>query len=94
MHVDGIVSDAIVPDGRAALPAPAKDDASAFAGMIDAAGARLDTADRAEAAFANGSGGLQEMVVARAQADIALQIAAAAAQHAVQSINTLLGMQV
>jgi flagellar hook-basal body complex protein FliE len=89
MHVD-----AIVPDAPPALPEQTGDDASAFGGMLDAAGARLDAADRAESAFANGSGGLQEMVVARAQADVALQIAAAAAQHAVQSINTLLGMQV
>ncbi len=90
MHVD-----AIVPDGPPPLPdRSGSDDATRFGGMLDAAGARLDAADRAEAAFTNGTGGLQEMVVARAQADVALQIAAAAAQHAVQSINTLLGMQV
>jgi flagellar hook-basal body complex protein FliE len=88
MHVE-----AIVPDAAPARP-DRPDDANLFGGMLDAAGARLDAADRAEAAFARGSGGLQEMVVSRAQADVALQIAAAAAQHAVQSINTLLGMQV
>ena len=88
MHVDAIVPDA--PGARTDTSA----DASAFGTMHDAAGARLDAADQAETAFANGSGGLQEMVVSRAQADVALQIAAAAAQHAVQSINTLLGMQV
>jgi len=88
MHVDPIVPD-VAP---AAPPQPAV--ANGFAKLIDAAGAQLDAADRAEAAFAAGRGGLQEMVVARADADVALQIAAAAAQHAVASINTLLGMQV
>jgi flagellar hook-basal body complex protein FliE len=88
MHVEAIVPD--LP--QAASPRSA--DANAFRMMIDAAGTRLDAADRAESAFANGTGGVQEMVVARAQADVALQIAAAAAQHAVQAINTLLGMQV
>jgi len=89
MHVE-----AIVPDIAPARPAEPASDANVFAAILDATGARLDAADRAEDAFTSGSGGLQEMVVARAQADVALQIAAAAAQHAVQSINTLLGMQV
>ena len=88
MHVD-----AIVPDVPAASPAQSED-GGAFAKIVDSAGAQLDAADRAEAAFVDGSGGVQEMVVARAQADVALQIAAAATQHAVTSINTLLGMQV
>ena len=34
------------------------------------------------------------MVVERARADIALQVAATAAQRAAQSISTLLGMQI
>jgi len=89
MHVD-----AIVPDVAPARSDEPSGDANAFGEILDATGARLDADDRAEAAFTNGSGGLQEMVVARAQADVALQIAAAAAQHAVQSINALLGMQV
>jgi flagellar hook-basal body complex protein FliE len=88
MHVD-----AIVPDASPRPPA-AGGDTNGFGALLDAAGARLDAADGAEAAFTAGRGGLQEMVVARAQADVALQIAAAAAQHAVQSLNTLLGMQV
>ncbi len=87
--------DVLVPDGPAApstprAGAPATD---AFARLVDAASAILDGADRAEAAFTAHRGGLQEMVVERARADIALQIAATAAQRTAQSLTTLLGMQ-
>jgi len=68
-------------------------DASAFARLVDAAGAILDRADGAEAAFAAHRGGLQEMVIERARADIALQVAATASQRAAQGLATLLGMQ-
>jgi flagellar hook-basal body complex protein FliE len=54
----------------------------------------LGSADAAEAAFAHGRGGLQEMVVSRARADIMLSIAATGAQRAAQALNTLLGMQI
>jgi len=87
--------DVLVPDGPAA-PVAARNDASstnAFARLVDAAGAVLDRADAAERAFAAHRGGLQEMVVERARADIALQIAATAAQRTAQSVATLLGMQ-
>ena len=88
----------LVPDAprcrRAARAAAARADGDAFARLVDAAGAILAGADRAEAAFAAHRGGLQEMVVERARADIALQVAATAAQRAAQSISTLLGMQV
>jgi hypothetical protein len=67
---------------------------NAFARLVDAAGAILEGAERAEAAFAAHRGGLQEMVVERARADLALQVAATAAQRAAQSVSTVLGMQV
>jgi hypothetical protein len=94
--------DVLVPDGPAAPsgplapggPAASHPDGDAFARLVDAAGSVLAGADRAEAAFAAHRGGLQEMVVERARADIALQIAATAAQRAAQSVATLLGMQV
>jgi hypothetical protein len=88
--------DVLVPDGPAAPhgPQPAGADANAFARLLDAAGAILTGADRAETAFAAHRGGLQEMVVERARADIALQVAASAAQRAAQSVSTLLGMQI
>ncbi|MEA2787450.1 MAG: hypothetical protein QOF71_3554 [Candidatus Eremiobacteraeota bacterium] len=93
MRVDVLVPDAPLgpqPPG----PRPAQADGDAFARLVDAAGAILAGADRAEAAFAAHRGGLQEMVVERARADIALQVAATAAQRAAQSISTLLGMQI
>lgn len=79
---------AIPPDAHAAPPA------HPFAQLVDAAGAALGTADAAETAFAHGRGGLQEMVVARARADIMLSVAATGAQRAAQALNTLLGMQI
>lgn len=88
--------DVLIPDGPVSPrgPQPADADANAFARLLDAAGAILTGADRAETAFAAHRGGLQEMVVERARADIALQIAATAAQRAAQSVSTLLGMQI
>jgi hypothetical protein len=87
--------DLLVPDGPAAPQGPQPEPRSnAFARLVDAAGAILEGADRAEAAFAARRGGLQEMVVERARADIALQIAASAAQRTAQSISTLLALQI
>ena len=90
MRVDLLVPDA--PPPRGAQPSAAG--ANAFAQLVDAAGSLLERADRAEAAFAAHRGGLQEMVVERARADIAVQVAATAAQRAAQSLATLLGMQI
>ena len=91
MRVDVLVPDGPVPP---AGPQPSGAGGDAFARLVDAAGAILAGADRAEAAFAAHRGGLQEMVVERARADIALQVAATAAQRAAQSVSTLLGMQI
>ena len=95
MRVDVLIPDTAAPQAalRDAAPAPNAHGASAFARLVDAAGAILENADRAEAAFAAHRGGLQEMVVERARADVALQIAATAAQRTAQSISALLGMQ-
>lgn len=90
MRVELLVPDAPPPRGARAATGPA----TAFAQLVDAAGALLEGADRAEAAFAAHRGGLQEMVVERARADIAVQVAATAAQRTAQSLATLLGMQI
>jgi flagellar hook-basal body complex protein FliE len=66
----------------------------ALSRALDAAGNALGRADEAERQFAAGRGGLQEMVVERAQADVALAIAGAAAARTVAALNTILGMQV
>ena len=88
--------DLLVPDGPAAPHGPQAEPApgNAFQRLVDAAGSILAGADRAEAAFAARRGGLQEMVVERARADIALQIAASAAQRAAQSVSAVLAMQI
>jgi flagellar hook-basal body complex protein FliE len=72
--------------------------ASAFGGALSqafaAVGGALENADAAERAFAHGHGGLQEMMVERVQADVALSIAATAASRATQAVSAVLGMQV
>jgi flagellar hook-basal body complex protein FliE len=88
MRIEPLVPDRTV--GAPAAPAAG----SGFGALVDAAGAALDAADGAERAFAAGRGGLTEMVVERARADIALQIAVAGAQRVTQSAQTLLGMQI
>ncbi len=96
MRVDSLVPDTAGPlssPGPVAAPAGATP-GNAFGKLVDAAGAILGQADTAEARFAAHEGGLQEMVVERARADIALQIAATAAQRSAQALQTLLGMQI
>jgi flagellar hook-basal body complex protein FliE len=83
---------------QADAPLGADGDASSFAGALeralDGAGRALEQAERAEASFVRGRGGLQEMVLERAQADVALSLATAAASRSVQALTTLMGMQV
>ena len=70
----------------------------AFAGALRAAfagaGSALERADAAERAFATRHGGLQEMVLERARADVVLSLATAAASRTAQALSTILGMQV
>ena len=61
--------------------------------LADASGA-LDRAASAETAFVSGHGGLQEMVLERAQADVVLAVATTAASRAAQSLSAILNMQV
>jgi hypothetical protein len=65
-----------------------------FAQLLDGVGAALERADRAENAFGNHRGGLVEMMVERASADVMLGLATSAAQRTTQAVSTLLGMQV
>lgn len=78
-------------------PAPVSaslDFAGAVSKAFGAASKALAHADRAEHAFVSGRGGLQEMTLERAQADVALSIASATTTHVAQSLQTILGMQV
>ena len=70
------------------------DFAAALMRALDEAGTALGRADDAERRFISGRGGLQEMVIERAQADVILGIAGAAAARTVQALTTILGMQV
>jgi len=54
----------------------------------------LDRAAAAEQAFLNGRGGLQELVLERAQADVVLAVATTAASRAAQSLSTIFNLQV
>jgi hypothetical protein len=96
MRVDNLVPDVAPPRGPSTADGGtvnAGAHGNAFGALVDAAGALLDRAGVAEAQFTAHKGGLQEMVVERARADIALQVAATAAQRAAQGLQTLLGMQ-
>jgi flagellar hook-basal body complex protein FliE len=84
----------LVPDADAAPAVAPLGNAQPFGSLVDAAASALRDADAAEAAFAAHRGGLQEMVVERARADIALEIAATGAQRVTQGLQTLLGMQI
>jgi flagellar hook-basal body complex protein FliE len=91
MQIEALVPD-VAPDAPSVTALP--DAGRAFGDLVDAASGVLAKADDAERAFAAHRGGLQEMVVERARADIALQLAAASAQRVTQGLQTLLGMQI
>ena len=88
MKIDRLVPD-VAPVVSAPVPA-----GSIFTALVDAAGAQLERADRAETAFTSGRGGITEMMIERARADIALQIATTTASRATQALNSVLGMQI
>jgi flagellar hook-basal body complex protein FliE len=69
-------------------------DAGAFAKALDSLGTILGGADSAENSFAYGGGTLQEAVYERARADVALSVVTATAQRIVQSVQSVLNMQV
>lgn len=81
-------------DAPSAAPAAGSSFGALVAEALGDASATLERADAAERAFARGRGGLQEMVVERAQADVALSLASATASRATQALTTILGMQI
>lgn len=93
MNATGLEPDA-PPGARSEAPTVTPLHGDRFGDIVDAAGAALDRAERAERAFSEHRGGLVEMMVERASADVMLQLAAAAAQRTTQAVATLLGMQV
>ena len=69
-------------------------DGSAFEKVLGELSAVLDRATSSEDRFSQGSGNLQDAIYDRARADVALSVAAAAAQRTVQALQTILTMQV
>jgi flagellar hook-basal body complex protein FliE len=85
----------LVPDAPPLAAAPPQSgDLSTFTAALDALGSVLDGAQSAEDAFARGAGTLQDAVFERAQADVALFVATAAAQRGAQAITSIMNMQV
>ena len=87
----------LVPDIAPSLAVPndaSAADPGAFGKALDAVGALLDGANSSENLYANGTGSLQNAVIERARADVALSIATAAAQRGVQAMQSILNMQV
>jgi flagellar hook-basal body complex protein FliE len=90
-----IEPDAPLDAPSAAPPAGAGEQFAASLGRaLDVAGGTFERAARAEQAFESGRGGLQELSLERARADITLAVAATIASRAVQALSTILGMQV
>ena len=73
---------------------PSTSQRGAFARLLDDLGGVFQSASGAEDRFASGSGDLQTAVYERARADVALSVASAAAQRAIQGLQTILNMQV
>jgi flagellar hook-basal body complex protein FliE len=84
----------LVPDVAPGVAAEQPGDAGAFSNALEALGATLDRAEGAEDAFASKRGSLQAAIYERARADVALDVATAAAQRAAQAVQTILNMQV
>jgi flagellar hook-basal body complex protein FliE len=85
-----------IPDAADVAPAGTSPGnfAALFGTALASASDALGRADASEHAFATGHGGLQQMVLERAQADVALSIASATATRTVQAITTILAMQI
>ncbi len=89
MRVETLVPDTALP----ARPADTRN-ATPFGKILDDVGAVLGGAERAEDAFAAGTGDLQRAVYERARADVVLSVATAAAQRTAQALQSILNMQV
>jgi hypothetical protein len=84
----------LVADQAPALQRSPSTGASAFSSVLDGLGGALGRADRAEDAFAAHGGSLQDAIFERAQADVILSVATAAAQRSAQAVQSILNMQI
>ncbi|MGD0967533.1 MAG: hypothetical protein ABR949_04520 [Candidatus Aquilonibacter sp.] len=96
MKVELLAPDTAPPSfGRSPLQGSEPRSASCgFAAALDAIGQVLDGATQAEDTYASGGGSLQDAMYQRAQADVVLSVATAAAQRAAQAVQTLLNLQI
>jgi flagellar hook-basal body complex protein FliE len=78
----------------APLPSAPAEDTQDFARALDGAGALLERAQHAEDAFARGGGSLVDAVYERSRADVMLAVTTAALQHAAQSLQSVVNMQI
>lgn len=85
--------EALVPD-LPLQPPQAAADSRAFGTALQSIGDVLVRANAAEDAFAAGHGALGTAIYERAQADVVLSIATAAAQRTAQALQSILNMQV
>jgi flagellar hook-basal body complex protein FliE len=84
----------LVPDTAPQATTNESPDSGAFGKMLDDVGSVLQGAQRAEDAFASGTGDLQAAIYERARADVVLSVATAAAQRTAQALQSILNMQV
>jgi len=68
--------------------------ADAFMDAVDAVAQTLQRADKAENAYASGADTLQDAVLERARADVALAVATAAAQRTATALQSVLNLQI
>ncbi len=73
---------------------PRRADSAGFGKLLDDLGAVLNRATGAENSYAGGQGNLGRAVYERAQADVALSVATAAAQRTVQAVQSVMNMQI
>lgn len=73
---------------------PPRPDANAFEAAVNGVASALRKADAAEDAYSVQAGSLQDAVLERARADVALAIATAAAQRAAQAVQSILTLQI
>lgn len=84
----------LIPDAASSQRSANAPQAGQFGRVLDDLGSVLGKAEKSENAFAAGSGDLQTAVYERARADVALAVAAAAAQRTAQALQSISNMQV
>jgi flagellar hook-basal body complex protein FliE len=96
MKVELLKPDTVPPSsgGSPILGSEPRSASGGFSEALNAIGKVLTDATQAEDAYASGSGSLQDAMYNRAQADVALSVATAAAQRAAQAVQTLLNLQI